>query len=89
MTGDVKLLQRIADLKNELALCEAMYEDYCVKKMRVDNMRTDAAYDQFCARHPELDVSQRRFARIICELLGLKSKQAWLDGKRGSFYEYR
>lgn len=82
-----KLTQECDDVKKELALYTAIQEDYCVAHMPVVGIRTDAVYDMFKQRHPDVEVSQHRFTRLLCDGLGLKSVQGWLDGKRGSFYE--
>ncbi len=78
---------KIAELQAELKLYEAIREDYYVMKMPVVNVRVDSVYRQFCDRHPDVSVSQRKFSAIICKEFDLKSVQSWLDGKRGSFYE--
>ena len=84
-----KLKCDIATIQKELDLYTAIQEDFCVKGMPIINVRTDAVYDMFRQNHPDIDVSQHRFSRILCDGLGLKSVQGWLDGKRGSFYERR
>ena len=79
--------ERIAELRQDLMLYEAIYDDYIVEMVPVCNIRTDAVYEDFCRRHPEIVISQSRFSRILCKELGLKSVQCWLNGKRGSFYD--
>ena len=81
------ILEKIAELQQDLALYEAIRDDYVVGHVPVCNIRTDAVHEDFCARHPEINVSQQRFTRILCDELDLKSVQGWLNGVRGSFYE--
>lgn len=83
------LQDKVNELKEELKLYEALIDDYVVKRIPVTNVMTDAVYNQFCRMHPEVDVSQRKFTRLLCEELGLKSVQSRLDGRRGSFYEHK
>ena len=81
------LEDKIAQLNLEKALYDAIYQDYVVQGIRVQGVRTDAEYEMFCQRHPDINISRHRFTRMMCRELGLKSKQSWLDGVRGSFYE--
>lgn len=81
------LADKIAQIEREVALLEAIRQDFAMEKIPVTNMRTDAVYAMFRERHPDVEVTQRRFTRILAQELGLKSKQAWLDGVRGYFYE--
>ena len=81
------IADKIGEVKKELALLEAVQQDFVVNKFPVINMRTDAVYEMFCQRHPDVEVSQRRFTWLLTKELGFHSKQSWLDGMRGSFYE--
>ena len=78
---------QLADIQCQMTLYEAMRTDYVVGKVPVCNIRTDAVYEDFCRRHPDITVSQQKFTRILRESLGLKTVQGWVDGVRGSFYE--
>ena len=78
---------KIAELQAELRLYEAIRGDFCLWGIPVINVRTDTVYKQFLERHPDVQISQRKFSTIICKELGMKSTQFWLDGVRGSFYE--
>lgn len=78
---------KIAELKQELALYVAIQNDYITQGIPVDGIRADAVYKQFCDRHAEVVVSQQRFTRILCKELGMATKQGSLDGVRGYFYE--
>ena len=78
---------KIAELDRERTLLQAIYQDFVADGVLVVNMRTDAVYEMFCKRHPDIVIARNKFTRAVCRELGLKSKQAWLDGVRGSFYE--
>lgn len=82
------IADKIAEVRNELALLEAIHEDFIVKGYPIMNMRTDAVYEMFCRWHPDIVVSKRRFTQMIVRETGLKPKQAFVDGTRGYFYEY-
>ncbi len=79
--------KKIAELKQQLKLYEVIQADYVAGKMQVVNMATDAVYEDFCERHPDLRIPQQRFTRIVCDELGMKSKQCWLGGIRRCVYE--
>lgn len=81
------LLDKIAKLENELLFYKAVHEDFTVKGMPIQRIRTDYIYSEFCRRHPEITVNRQAFGRVLCEEYGLKSVQGRLDGKRGYFYE--
>ena len=78
---------KIEEYEQNLSMYKALYMDYVVKNIPVLGIQTDAVYGDFCSRHPDVKISQRKFTRLLCEEFRLTSVQGWLNGKRGSFYE--
>ena len=81
------LSERIAELERELQTLKYIKEDYIQNGYPVCNLRTDAVYMDFCNRHPDAEISKRKFTVVLCREMGLKTVQSWLDGERGYFYE--
>ena len=78
---------QLTDIQCQMRLYNAIHQDYVIGHEPAINIRTDAVYEFFCERHPEIEVSQQKFTRILRETLNLKTVQGWVDGKRGSFYD--
>jgi hypothetical protein len=81
------IAERIAELKRELALYEAIHDDYVVAAYCVRHLSTDAVFRAFCQRHLDVNTDQVTFTRIMCKEFNLKSVQGSLDGVRGYFYD--
>ena len=75
---------RISTMKAEIALLETIKE---VQVKSVVNVRTDVVFDNFVAAHPDVNITRKRFSRLVCAELGLKVVQATIDGRRCYIYE--